>query len=217
MNSTDKKIEVYVKQHTTKEDDILLSLERKTNLCSVQPRMISGQVQGKILQMLVDMLKPKRVVEIGTFTGYSAICMARAMCAGSVLHSIDINDELSYIPEEYIEKAGVSDIVKLHIGSALDVIPEIGGKFDLVFMDGDKREYVEYYNMLMDGGYLESGSYILADNTLWDGKVADLQPKDYKDSYTMGIVEFNKMVVEDSRVEVVIVPFRDGMSFIKVL
>ncbi len=217
MDSTNKKIEEYVKAHTTPEDELLLSLERKTNLCSVQPRMISGQVQGKILQMLVDMLKPKRVAEIGTFTGYSAICMARAMDKGTSLHTIDINDELSYIPQEYITKAGLDDIVTLHVGSALDVIPALGGTFDLVFMDGDKREYIDYYNMLMDGGYVASGSYILADNTLWDGKVVDLQPKDYKDSYTMGIVEFNKMVVEDKRVEVVIVPFRDGMSFIKVL
>ncbi len=217
MDIESKKLEAYVKEHSTKEDNILTSLERKTNLYSVQPRMISGQVQGKILQMLVDMLKPQRVAEIGTFTGYSAICMARAMAPGSELHSIDINDELSYIPEEYIEKAEVDDIVTLHIGSALDVIPKLGGCFDLVFMDGDKREYPQYYNMLMDGGYVKSGSYIFADNTLWDGKVADLKPKDYKDAYTMGILEFNKMVVEDSRVEVVMVPFRDGMSLIKVL
>lgn len=216
MNGEEKLIAKYVRDHSTAEDEILRLLERKTNLCSVQPRMISGQVQGKILEFLVDMLSPKSVVEIGTFTGYSAICMARGLKDGAHLHTIDINDELSYIAKEFIEKAALSDRITMHIGSALDIVPKLGGEFDLVFIDGDKREYPQYFNMIMNG-FVHSGSYILADNTLWDGKVIDDSPKNQKDLYTQGILEFNRMVRSDSRVEVVMMPFRDGMSIIKVL
>lgn len=216
MIGDEKLISKYVRDHSTAEDETLRLLERKTNLCSVQPRMISGQVQGKILEFMVDMLSPMRVCEIGTFTGYSAICMARALKEGAHLHTIDINDELSYIAAEFIEKADLSDRITMHIGSALEVVPKIGEVFDLVFIDGDKREYPEYYNMIMDG-FVRSGSYIFADNTLWDGKVIDDSPKNQKDLYTRGILEFNRMVRSDARVEVVMMPFRDGMSIIKIL
>ncbi|MEG1650137.1 MAG: O-methyltransferase, partial [Rikenellaceae bacterium] len=209
MNGDEKLLAKYVCDHSSAEDEILHSLERKTNLCSVQPRMISGQVQGKILEFMVDMLSPKRVAEIGTFTGYSAICMARALKGDAHLHTIDINDELSYIAEEFIAAANLSDRITMHIGSALDIVPQIGGVFDLVFIDGDKREYPAYYNMLMDGGFVGKGSYMFADNTLWDGKVVDDSPKNLKDKYTQGILEFNSMVRADSRVEVVLMPFRD--------
>ncbi|MFI3321335.1 MAG: class I SAM-dependent methyltransferase [Rikenellaceae bacterium] len=216
MIGDEKEILKYVAQHSTAQDDVLTRLERKTNLYSTQPRMLSGQIQGKFLQFIVDMLSPMSVAEIGTFTGYSAICIARALKDGAHLHTIDINDELRYIAEGAIEDAGVSEKVTLHTGSAIDVLPTLNIVFDLIFVDGDKREYPEYFTMIMDGGYVKKGSYILADNTLWDGKVVDLSPKNLKDSYTQGILKFNKMVAEDSRVEVIMMPFRDGMSIIRV-
>lgn len=217
MVGDEKEILKYACNHSAPQDDVLNRLERKTNLYSTQPRMLSGQIQGKFLEFLVDMLRPKRVAEIGTFTGYSAISIARALDSDAHLHTIDINDELNYLAQEAISEAGLDEKVTFYIGSALSVLPEIGGEFDLVFIDGDKREYPEYYNMIMDGGYVKSGSYMLADNTLWDGKVVDESPKNLKDFYTQGILKFNKMVVEDDRVEVVMMPFRDGMSIIKVL
>ncbi|MEG0469546.1 MAG: O-methyltransferase [Longicatena sp.] len=206
----------YIKDNSSTRDELLGELERKTNILTVQPRMMSGHIQGAILKMITHMTAPRRVVEIGTFTGYSALCMASAMEEGSELHTIDINDEIAYIAEEYFERSGLGAIIRQHIGSALDVIPQLGGVFDLVFMDGDKREYVAYYDLLMDGGYLRSGSFILADNVLWDGKVVDRSPKNLKDKYTATILEFNRRVSEDSRVEVIIMPFRDGMSIIRV-
>lgn len=216
MKLLEDKIADYIIDNSSPESVLLKELERKTNILTVQPRMMSGHIQGAILKMITHMFSPCRVAEIGTFTGYSAICMASAMREGSELHTIDINDEIAYIPEEYFQRSGLDKIIRQHIGSALDVIPRLGGVFDMVFMDGDKREYIDYYNMLMDGSYLRSGSIILADNVLWDGKVVDDSPKNLKDKYTSTIIEFNRKVSNDSRVEVIIMPFRDGMSIIRV-
>ena len=216
MQLTDQELSRYIREHATPEWEVLHELDRETNLTQLQPRMLSGHIQGDILKMMVYMLRPQRVLEIGTFTGYSAIAMARAMEPGSELHTIDINDETEEIAAKYIERSGLGGIIRTYTGSALDVIPEIGGTFDLVFMDGDKREYPEYYNLLMDGGYLHSGSFILADNVLWDGKVTDESPKNLKDRYTQGILRFNRMVADDPRAEVVIVPLRDGLSIIRI-
>lgn len=217
MKLLEDKIADYIIENSSCESALLKELERKTNILTVQPRMLSGQIQGAILKMITHLFVPQRVVEIGTFTGYSAICMASAMKEGSELHTIDINDEIAYIPEEYFQKSGLDGIIRQHIGSALDIIPQLGGVFDMVFMDGDKREYIDYYNLLMDGGYLHSGSIILADNVLWDGKVVDESHRNLKDKYTSTIIEFNRMVSRDSRVEVIIMPFRDGMSIIRIL
>lgn len=217
MNVENKKLKHYIETHSAAQDDILLQLERATNLSVVQPRMLSGHIQGKILEMLCFMIKPKRVLEIGTFTGYSAICMARAMDRGSELHTVDINDEISYIAKNYINKSKLDNIIKLHIGSALNIAPLLGGVFDLVFIDGDKREYPEYYEMLFNCGLVKSGSFIFADNVLWDGKVVDGSENNVKDKYTQGVLKFNTMVIHDTRVEVVILPIRDGISLIRVL
>lgn len=214
MKVIERDLENYIKSHSTKEDDILIELTRETNLNVVQPRMLSGHIQGKILELIVKMYKPKRVLEIGTFTGYSAICMAKSLQPSDEFHTIDINDELSHISAKYIKKSGLDPIITQHIGSALEVVAKIGGVFDLVFIDGDKREYPQYYNMLFDGGHLKSGSVLLADNTLWDGKVVDDSIKNQKDKYTQGVLEFNRIVACDPRVEVVILPFRDGLSLI---
>lgn len=216
MQLTDQELSRYIREHATPEWEVLHELDRETHLTQLQPRMLSGHIQGDILKMMVYMLRPQRVLEIGTFTGYSAIAMARAMEPGSELHTIDINDETEEIAAKYIERSGLGGIIRTYTGSALDVIPEIGGTFDLVFMDGDKREYPEYYNLLMDDGYLHSGSFILADNVLWDGKVTDESPKNLKDRYTQGILRFNRMAADDPRAEVVIVPLRDGLSIIRI-
>lgn len=216
MKLVERDLDKYIRSHSTPESEVLKELDRETNLRSLQPRMISGHIQGMILKMIVSMCTPKRILEIGTFTGYSAIAMASALEEGAVLHTIDINDEIADIPARFIAKAGLEDRVVRHIGSALDVVPTLGEVFDLVFIDGDKREYREYYDMLFDTGAVKSGSVLLADNVLWDGKVVDDSPKNLKDPYTNGILSFNDYAVGDDRVEVVIMPFRDGMSIIRV-
>lgn len=207
-------IEKYILDFATPEDDLLRELDRVTHLKVVQPRMISGNQQGKFLEMLVRMLDPSRVLEIGTFTGYSAICMARGLGSGAELHTVEINDELYPISSEFIARSNLLTAGRViqHTGSALDIAPGLGLKFGMVFIDGDKREYPEYYRMVMDG-LVESGSYIVADNILWYGKVTEGNPKDL---YTRGIIEFNRMVAEDPRVENVILPVRDGLNLIRV-
>ncbi len=217
MNIDEKELKQYIKDNSTAQDEILNELERVTNLSVVQPRMLSGQIQGKILEMLTLMLRPKNVLEIGTFTGYSAICMAKGLPEGAVIDSCDVNDEISYIAEKFVAKHNLCDKINLHIGSAIDIAPKLGKVFDLVFIDGDKREYPEYYNMLFDNGLVKSGSFMFADNVLWDGKVVDKSEKNLKDKYTQGVLKFNKMVIDDKRVEVVILPIRDGISIIRVL
>ena len=207
-------LERYIIDHSTAEDELLRELDRQTHLRVVQPRMISGPVQGKFLEMLMRMLRPKYVLEIGTFTGYSAICMARGMEQGSQLHTVDPDDELQEISLSFFERSGLNDRIISHIGSALDVAPGLGVVFDFVFIDGDKREYPAYYNMLMDKGLVRSGSYMLADNILWYGKVAEDIPA--KDHHTHAIKEFNDMVRNDDRVECVILPIRDGLNLIRV-
>lgn len=216
MKLVERDLDRYIRTHSTPESDVLQELDRETNLRSLQPRMLSGHIQGLILKMIVSMCAPKRVLEIGTFTGYSAIAMASALDEGAVLHTIDINDEIADIPRRFIQKAGLEDRVVAHIGSALDIVPSLGEVFDLVFIDGDKREYKEYYDMLFACGAVRSGSILLGDNVLWDGKVVDESPKNLKDPYTSGILSFNDLVCHDDRVEVVIMPFRDGMSIIRV-
>lgn len=216
MKLVERDLDRYICTHSTPESEILQELDRETNLCSLQPRMLSGHIQGLILKMIVSMCAPKRVLEIGTFTGYSAIAMASVLDEDAVLHTIDINDEIADIQSRFIQKAGLEDRVVTHIGSALDIVPSLGEVFDLVFIDGDKREYREYYEMLFACGAVRSGTIILADNVLWDGKVVDASPKNLKDPFTSGILSFNESVRHDARVEVVIIPFRDGMSIIKV-
>lgn len=213
MKLLEDKISDYVIENSTPVDEILEELDRITHILTTRPRMMSGAVQGSIMRMITRMVNPDRVLEIGTFTGYSAICIASAMRSGTSLHTVDINDETAYIAKDFFVKSGYDSIINQHIGSAVEVIPEIGGVFDLIFMDGNKREYSEYYDLLMNGGYVGSGTVILADNVLWDGKVVD---ETATDKQTKSILEFNRMVNNDSRVEVIILPLRDGMSIIRV-
>ncbi len=207
-------LERYIDQHITLEDPLLTALDRETHMRVIQPRMISGHLQGKLLEMLVRMLAPKRILEIGTFTGYSAICMAKGLDKGGELHTIEIDDELEDIAAKYFRQAEeqMAGRIVQHIGSALDIAPTLG-TFDLIFIDGDKREYPQYYRMVMETA-VHSGSYILADNILWYGKVTEPTPA--HDRFTEGIKEFNRIVVEDDRVENVILPLRDGLNLIRV-
>lgn len=208
-------LERYILAHISPEDPVLAELDRQTHLRVIQPRMLSGHLQGQLLTMLTAMIRPWYVLELGTFTGYSAIAMARGLSGeGTVLHTVEKNDELQDFAAEYIEKAGLRNRIVQHIGPALEVAPGLGLVFDLVFIDADKREYPDYYRMLMEGGLVRSGSIILADNVLWSGKVTDEAAG--HDRQTQGILEFNRMVREDRRVEKVMVPLRDGLTIIRV-
>lgn len=208
-------LERYILGHISAEDPVLKELDRQTHLRVVQPRMLSGHLQGRMLEMFTAMLDPMYVLELGTFTGYSAIAMAQGLSReGAELHTVEINDELQDLAAEYIEKAGMRERIVQHTGSALEVVPTLNKVFDMVFIDADKREYPAYYRMLMDGGLVRSGSVILADNVLWSGKV--LQQAVHNDRQTLGLLEFNSMVRDDQRVEKVIVPLRDGMTIIRV-
>ena len=213
INTMDR-LEAYILDNTKPEEELMHRLERETYLRVINPRMISGHLQGKLLEMLVRMLRPKRVLEIGTFTGYSGLSIARGLDDDAILDTIEVDDELEEIAAKYFEASEYGHRIRQHVGSALDVVPQLGEVYDMVFIDGDKREYPAYYNMLMEGGYVRSGSFMLADNILWYGKVAE--PIAHNDKHTEAIVEFNRMVVEDDRVDNVIVPIRDGINLIRV-
>ncbi len=209
--NTLKGIDKYILDHIDDEDEILKELDRETNLKVLGARMISGHLQGQVLSMLSRMINPENILELGTFTGYSAICLAKGLQEGGTLITIEIDDELEMLATKYFKKAGIENQVEQLIGSAIEIIPTLNRSFDLVFIDADKREYVKYYELLIDK--MESGSYIIADNTLWNGKI--LKNPDPKDLQSVGIVEFNELVKNDSRVEKVILPLRDGMTVIR--
>lgn len=208
------RLEQYILDNTKPEEALLHRLERETYLRVINPRMISGHLQGKLLEMLVRMMRPRRILEIGTFTGYSALSLARGLDEGAFIDTIEVDDELEDIAAKYFAESEYGSRIRHHIGSALEVVPRLGEVYDMVFIDGDKREYPDYYRMLMDGGYVRSGSVMLADNILWYGKVAE--PIARNDRHTEAIVEFNRMVKEDERVDNVIVPIRDGINLIRV-
>lgn len=213
-HQTMDRLEAYILDNTKPEEELMHRLERETYLRVINPRMISGHLQGKLLEMLVRMLRPKRVLEIGTFTGYSGLSIARGLDDDAILDTIEVDDELEDIAAKYFEASEYGHRIRQHVGSALDVVPQLGEVYDMVFIDGDKREYPAYYNMLMEGGYVRSGSFMLADNILWYGKVAE--PIAHNDKHTEAIVEFNRMVCADERVDNVIVPIRDGINLIRV-
>jgi predicted O-methyltransferase YrrM len=209
----DLDLEKYILEHIDDEQALLQELDRYTHLHVLRPRMLSGHIQGSILKMICRMIQPKDILEIGTFTGYSALSMVRGLEQEGHIHTIEINDELEHIIRSFITKAGAEHQITLHIGSALDIIPQLPTTFDLVFMDGDKRQYPDYYEVIFPR--LNKGGYILADNILWGGKVA--QPNMPDDAYTKGIMDFNDMVKNDPRVEKVILPIRDGLLLIRKL
>lgn len=210
-----EELERYIRNLSSPEGPLLAELESESNQRVVQPQMVSGHVQGKFLEMLTRMIAPRRVLEIGTFTGYATLCFAAGMPEDGIIDTVEIEDELEGIQSEFFARSPYGHKIRRHTGSALDVVPGLGECYDLVFIDGDKREYPDYWKMLMESGLVHSGSYILADNILWYGKVAEpnIKPSDLQ---TRGIVEFNRLVREDDRVESVIVPLRDGINLIRV-
>ncbi len=212
MEFLPKDIEQYLIAHSEAEPTHLYELNRKTHLKVLQPRMLSGHVQGRILSMLSHMIQPKRVLEIGTYTGYSAMCFAEGLASGGEIHTIDINEELEDFIRIHLEKAGLTDKIHLHFGDAADIIEKIEGSFDLVFIDADKTSYAKYYDLIIDR--IPSGGYILADNVLWSGKVIDPEGIE-KDPDTRAIVEFNQKIQNDDRVQNVLFPVRDGIMVIR--
>lgn len=204
-------LEKYILESIGAEDPLLKELDRETHIKLVRPRMISGHLQGKILTMFSKMIRPANILEIGTFTGYSAICLAKGLQAGGKLVTIEIDDELQGFAEKYFKKAGLADRIEQKIGSALEIIPQLQETFELVFLDADKKEYPEYYHLVFDK--VVPGGYIIADNTLWDGKV--IEPLGPKDDQTKGILQFNELIASDNRVEKVILPVRDGITILR--
>lgn len=204
-------IEKYVLAHSEPEGDYLYRLYRATNIHTIHGRMASGHLQGRLLKMLVSMIRPKNILEVGTFSGYSAICMAEGLDEGGKVWTFEINDEMEDFTRPWIENSPVADKIDFRIGDANVEAPKLGVTFDLAFVDGDKRTYVETYEMVLR--LLRPGGYIIADNTLWDGHVTD--PAYDHDHQTQGIRRFNDYVAADNRVEQVIVPLRDGLTLIR--
>ena len=207
-------LDQYIESMSSAEDALLHELERETYLRVLNPRMISGHIQGKLLEMIVRMICPQRILEIGTFTGYSALSMAAGLPEGGVIDTCEVDDELEMMILDFFSRSAYESKLRLHIGSALEIAPQLGEVYDLVFLDGDKREYTAYYNMLFDNNLVRSGSWIMADNILWYGKV--VEPVAKGDKQTQGIIDFNAAVAADPRVENVILPIRDGINLIRV-
>ena len=201
----------YIESHSTAEDPILAALNRYTHLKVIHPRMLSGQIQGKFLEFISRMINPSLVLEIGTYTGYSAICLARGLKNGGSLISIEINDEFASVSKKFIEEAGLTNIIQLVTGNALELIPALENGIDLVFIDAEKEQYSEYFRLVFPK--VRMGGFILADNTLWDGKVA--RAKEFNDSATQALILFNNEIKDNPNVEVLILPLRDGLSLIR--
>ncbi len=211
MEFIDPELDQYVHRHSEAESDLLNDLNRETYLKVLQPRMLSGHVQGRILSMYSKLIRPERILEIGTYTGYSAICLAEGLTDGGTLDTIEKNNELLPIINRYVERAGLSDKIKLHIGNALPIIESMDATFDLVFIDADKTNYLNYYEAVLPK--MKSGGCIIADNVLWSGKVLD--EKELKnDPDTRVLDEFNKAVTADKRVDNVLLPVRDGLMVV---
>ena len=203
-------MERYLLSHIDPEGDYLYRLWRATNIHLLHGRMASGHLQGRLLKMLVRMVRPKRILEVGTFSGYSAICMAEGLCDGGMVYTYEIDDELEDFTRPWLEGSPVADRIRFIIGDAVKEAPRLGVEFDMVFLDGDKRTYIEAYEMALK--VLRPGGFILADNTLWDGHVLE-KPRP-SDRQTAGIEAFNDHVAADGRVEKVILPLRDGLTLI---
>ncbi len=199
----------YCEEHTTPPDGLLLELERETHLRTLSPQMLSGRLQGQLLRLISLMLRPERVLEIGAFTGYSALCLAAGLPEGGVLHTIEANDELAPMILNYFNRSPWADRLLLHVGDAADVIPTLEGPFDLVLLDAGKLDYIHHYNMVLP--LIRPGGILLADNVLWDGKVVQNEP----DETTRSLRIFNDWVHQDDRVENLLLPLRDGLMVVR--
>jgi predicted O-methyltransferase YrrM len=204
----DPSIEEYAEMHTSTESPLLSRLNRETHLRVMYPRMLSGRVLGKFLEMISIMVQPSKILEVGTYTGYSAICLAKGLKEGGVLYTIEVNEELEGMALRYFELAGLQDEIRMLRGNALDLIPGLEDEFDLVFLDAGKEEYLDYYQLVFDK--VKKGGYILADNALWDGRVLNPDNKESR-----GIAAFNDYISQDRRVEHVLLTIRDGLMLIR--
>lgn len=201
----------YAALHSTPELPILDKLNHETHLTQVYPQMLAGHMQGTLLRFIAEMMKPERILEIGTFTSYSTLCLASSMPSTGVIHTIEVNPEQEEIIRRYIWESGMENQIILHIGDAKTIIPGLNETWDLVYIDADKPNYLSYYNLVFDN--VRPGGFILADNALWDGKVLKLHEERDKD--TLGIVEFNEFVHNDDRVDNLLLPFRDGLMMVQ--
>ena len=208
MEFIDEKLSKYAEKHTTPENELIKSLNRDTHANVLAPRMLSGHLQGRLLSLFSKMIQPKAILEIGTYTCYAALCLAEGLAKDGILHTIDINEELETRIQKYFNQSTFKNQIKLHIGNALEIIPAIKQKFDLVFIDADKENYSKYYDLLID--QMPSGGIIMADNVLWSGKVIN-QEAISTDNDTRELDHFNAKVQSDPRVENILIPVRDGI------
>jgi caffeoyl-CoA O-methyltransferase len=205
-----RKLDQYIHDYSSPEDPILEDLYRQTHIRFINPNMATGHLQGKFLELISMMVSPQNILEIGTFTGYSAICLAKGLKPVGKLITIEINDEQTDFARSYIVRAGAEEKIIQLTGKAQDIIPELDIMFDLVFIDGDKREYIEYYRLVIDK--VRPGGFILADNVLWGGKVLE---KETNDPQARGIIDFNEMIRFETNIENVLIPLRDGLMVIQ--
>jgi len=212
MNFLPDNIDQYASDHSQKEPELLQELFKETWQKALVPRMVSGHFQGRVLSMISKLIKPKTILEIGTYTGYSALCMAEGLQKSGMIHTIDHNEELHDFQRRYFDRSDYSDQIKQYTGEALDVLPEIQGPFDLVFIDADKANYGNYFSAIIDK--MSPGGVILSDNVLWSGKVTEAPSQ--KDRDTKALIAYNKMMNEDPRIETVLLPIRDGLTLSRV-
>ncbi|MCC4214278.1 O-methyltransferase [Leeuwenhoekiella parthenopeia] len=208
MHFISEDLDDYAVAHSSPEPEILARLTRETYQKMVQPRMLSGHYQGRILSLISKLKAPKKILEIGTYTGYSALCLAEGLQQDGILHTIDVNEELTDFQRKYFDASGYGEQIKQHLGSALEVIPQLEGNFDLVFIDADKPNYPAYFDLIINR--LNPGALLLSDNVLWSGKV--VEPLDPKDSSTKALLDYNRMLAEEESLETVLLTIRDGLT-----
>ncbi|WP_026193848.1 O-methyltransferase [Capnocytophaga cynodegmi] len=213
MHFLPQKIENYATQHSEEEPKLLQELSRRTHLNVLQPRMLSGHFQGRILSLLSKMIQPKTILEIGTYTGYATLCLAEGLQKEGILHTIDIKEELQDLQREFFDKSGKGNQIIQHLGQAIDIIPKLDTNFDLVFIDADKQNYANYFDLVINK--MNSGGIILSDNVLWSGKVVEEIKSN--DKQTKALLAYNQKLKEDSRVETVLLPIRDGLTISRVI
>lgn len=209
MDFQDQELQRYIEEHTSPESVVLKKINRDTHMMTLKPRMLSGHLQGRMLAMISQMVRPSRILEIGTFTGYSAVCLAEGLVDDGKLITIDVNEELKDRVCRYFERAGLSEKIDYRVGDAMAIIPSLDDTFDLVFIDADKENYHRYFELII--GKVRAGGFILADNVLWSGKVVG----GASDKKTNSILEFNALVQRDPRVENVLLPVRDGIMIMR--
>lgn len=213
MHFISEELEDYAALHSENEPDLLQKLNRETHQKILQPRMLSGHFQGRVLSMISKLVNPKNILEIGTYTGYAALCLAEGLAPDGELDTIDVNEELVDFQKKYFDLSDYKNQIHQHLGNALDIIPTLNKKFDLVFIDADKENYIHYFNMIVP--LMNKGGIILSDNVLWSGKVLEeLKPNDIS---TKVLLEYNKLLKDDPRVETVLLPIRDGLTVSRVI